>query len=114
MTKEEFTQKYPNGMLFNILGTVYILNYDDKRCDQQDANGLCEVYSKEILLSLDGYEDDNAFKNIEEYYKKVLRHELIHAFLHEMGLRKYFEDETLVDALAIKMPQIMELMEEFV
>ena len=106
MTKEQFMKQYPEGMIFHILGTNYTLHYDVEQCKINDANGLAELYSKKIILSLDGYESENVFENVEEYYKKVLRHELLHAFFHEMGLSKYSNDETLIDALAIKMPQI--------
>ena len=112
MTKEQFIRKYPEGKTFDILGTTYTLHYNDKICAKNDANGLAELYAKKIILSLRGYDDEHAFEKIEKYYQKVLRHELVHAFLFEMGFTEYTNDETLVDALAVKMPQIIELMKE--
>lgn len=110
MTKEGFMKKYPEGMTFDVLGTTYTLHYNDTIYDEHDANGLSEYYAKEIIITLKGYEDPEAFKNVGDYYKKVLRHELIHAFFHEMGLSNYARDEILVDALAIKFPQMYKLL----
>ena len=33
-------------------------------------------------------------------FKETMRHEIIHAFLHESGLENYCDDEVLVDWLA--------------
>ena len=110
MTKEGFMKKYPEGMTFDVLGTIYTLHYNEKKCEDQDAHGLCELYSKQIILNLQGFDQPNAFDKVEEFYKKVLRHELIHAFFHEMGLNGYGSDEILVDALAHKLPQMAKLM----
>lgn len=110
MTKEGFMKKYPEGTEFDILGTKYTLHYDDTITDKHEANGTAELFSKKIVISLSGYYDDEVFENIEEYYKKVIRHELVHAFFYEMGLNNYCRDEVLVDALAIQMPKMYKLM----
>lgn len=113
MTKEQFMRKYPEGTEFEVLGTTYTLYYDDSITADHDANGLAELYSKKIIVSLHGYNDDEAFESIEDYYKKVLRHELMHAFFHEMGLDNYCRDEILVDSLALQLPKIKTLMKGF-
>lgn len=110
MTKEGFMRKYPEGTEFEVLGTTYTLYYDDSISEEHEANGLAELYSKKIIISLHGYDDSEAFESVGEYYKKVMRHELIHAFFHEMGLDNYGRDEILVDALALQIPKIAKLM----
>lgn len=59
--------------------------------------------------------DVMAVENIEEFKKKVLRHEIIHAFFGESGLRscsEYAEDEELVDWIAIQFPKILKAFEQ--
>lgn len=116
MTKSEFLKKYPEGKKFNVLGKTYTLHYDAEECTDNDANGLCEYYSNEIIIvdPDEPFRSKNSYKNIDQWFKKVIRHELVHAFLYEMGLEKYASDEILVNALAIKMPELSELMKQVI
>ena len=53
--------------------------------------------------------------DLEATKNKVIRHELIHAFLFESGLAENSEwgqDETLVDWMAIQIPKIVNAMKE--
>ena len=100
-------------MTLDILGAKYnvrIVNRSNLK--MQEADGIAEIYSKEILLCQDEKNDDNAFDNIEDYYRKVLRHEAFHAMFAEMGVRKWFEDEELVDMLAMQYPKIKAIMDK--
>lgn len=99
----------------NILGTEYKIIYQTQNENPKlvDANGLCECYSKELILNFADLDDPDSFANIDEYKKKVLRHEIMHAFLFEAGLmNKYSRDELLVDSLAILIPKICNSMKE--
>ena len=75
------------------------------------SNGLCEQYSKKIIID-DGSsieEDSLVVENYEEFQKKVLRHELLHAFLGESGLRsnsEWAENEEMIDYFAIQFEKI--------
>lgn len=54
-------------------------------------------------------------ENLQEFEKKVLRHEVIHAFLGESGLRNnsyWAENEEMVDWLAIQAPKIFKTFQE--
>ena len=103
-------------MTVNILGTEYevITQTEEENPKLKEANGLCEVYSHKIVIreienTLDSYE------NLEAYKRKVLRHEVIHAFFSESGLRNnsdYAENEELVDWIAIQFPKIAKVFEE--
>lgn len=103
-------------MHIDILGTPYNIKFcTTKECpklDIQDADGLCEQYSKEIIIRT-GYEEDPAcFNNIIDYREKVLRHELFHAIFHECGLDKYSNDEDLVNFLALQYHKIVSIMDK--
>lgn len=98
----------------DILGTQYevITQTEKENPKLKDANGLCEVYSKRIILDVSSKDDEMAFENIDKFYSKVVRHEIVHAFFHEAGLDKYMDDETLVDVIAILMPKIYNAMKQ--
>ena len=54
-------------------------------------------------------------KNVDEFRKKVLRHEIIHAFMHESGLGEnstYARDEELVDWIAFQFSKMLKAFEE--
>ena len=97
-------------MTVNILGTEYeVINQTEEENPKlKEANGLCEVYSRKIVIR-DIKETPDTYENLEAYKKKVLRHEIIHAFFAESGLRSnsdYAENEELVDWVAIQFPKI--------
>lgn len=98
-------------MKLNILGTEYTLITNGKVVDYpglEDSDGYCNYQVKEIILS---GEDHDGTLSYDKYMQKVLRHEIIHAFLYESGLHAYATDELLVDWLAIQLPKIAELLD---
>lgn len=104
-------------MTINILGTEYTLHMrklqDDERLDQCD--GYFEPYSKEIVIETDFKDDPMKVSNLEEYQRKVKRHEITHAFLHESGLAENSEwgrDETLTDWIALQFPKMLKVFRE--
>jgi len=106
-------------MKVNILGTEYTIieETEDVNPKLKDANGLCEIYEKVIsVVPVDDYANEpSAFNNIRAFYNKVLRHEVIHAFFAESGLRSnsdFAENEELVDWIAIQFPKIAKVFKE--
>ena len=104
-------------MKINILGTDYDIRHvsekDYPKLKTFEANGLAELYSKELIINSDM--DDGSgrsYAKFEEYEKKVLRHEIIHAFFHEAGLTDYCEDEILVDWLAFQIPKMVKVFQD--
>jgi len=92
-------------MTLDVLGTQYILTMvSEPYMKDADNLGECDRYKKTIRINKDyfGQEDISILAEF-----KTIRHELIHAFLHEAGLDCYSEDEVLVDALATLIPKIM-------
>lgn len=100
-------------MTINILGTPYTIIEQSEKDNPKlkDSDGLCEQYSKKIILSSDirTSEDVMTVENVDEYRKNVLRHEIIHAFLGESGLRgnsEWAENEEMVDWFAIQFEKL--------
>lgn len=103
-----------NGI--DILGTEYqiITQTDEENPKLKGADGLCEYYSKKIVLC-DIQPMKDSFENLDAYKRKVLRHEIIHAFLGESGLRvnsDWAENEEMVDWFAIQFPKIYRVFEK--
>ena len=103
----------------NILGTEYTIleQSESENPKLKDANGLCEMYSKEIIIDKMEYAKDDVMtiNNLAEFKSKVLRHEIIHAFLAESGLRNnstWAENEEMVDWIAIQFPKMLKVFNE--
>ena len=98
----------------NILGTQYeILFQTEKENPKMEGNdGICEPYSHKIILDLSAGPDKLTVDKIEDYFSKVFRHEVIHAFFFEAGLESYSKDELLVEWLAKMFPKINQSMAE--
>lgn len=98
----------------NVLGTEYRLEYQSENDNPKlkDLLGFCEQYSKKIVVSdmEEVKKDTLCVEDIDKLQKKVLRHEIIHAFLGESGLRsnsEWAECEEMVDWFAIQFPKIL-------
>ena len=103
----------------NILGTEYkiLVQSESENPKLKENSGLCEQYSKKIIISdfEDCKDDPMLVENFEEYKKKVVHHECFHAFFGEAGLRNhsdYAENEELIDWLAIMSPRIFKVFQE--
>lgn len=93
-----------------ILGVKYkilIIDKQDYRYSR-DADGWCDPISKEILL-YNYPQSAESVKDLVAYQRKVLRHEIIHAFLYESGLwnnsgecKSWAMSEEMVDWIAIQ------------
>lgn len=103
-------------MKVNILGTPYTI-LKESECDKNKmdgGDGYCETYSKEIVLA-ELEESDKTLSDIDKYMKKVLRHEIIHAFLHESGLAfncEWARNEEVVDWIALQFPKLRKAFED--
>lgn len=105
----------------NILGTEYSLEYlsskEDKKLENLD--GYTDFYLKKIVVEKDFENrlfDETKIKN---YQNKILRHEIIHAFLFESGLEcnslkvyNWAENEEMVDWFAIQSPKIYDVLND--
>ena len=103
----------------NVLGAQYEIQYltskDDERLEKVD--GYCDFYSKLIVVC---NEENGNIHDYKTYFRKVLRHEIVHAFLYESGLAQnssYSEgawacNEETVDWIAIQGEKIYKAWEE--
>lgn len=115
MSKKTFAEAY-NGKPIVIMGeewTIEVVPYDDPKMEINQCNGLCESYTKTIKIRNlnDDPKKSEMYDNIDEFMRKVLRHELLHAFFHTICNQKYNEDEELVETLAHALPKISKIME---
>ena len=60
--------------------------------------------------------EEQTCKNLKDFKNKVIRHEILHAFLYESGLREnsnqtgaWAENEEMVDWFAIQFPKILKV-----
>lgn len=103
----------------DILGTRYKIAYENEGSNPKlkECVGLCEQYSKEIIVNdlKDLQNDVMCVEKIENFQKKILRHEIIHAFLGESGLRSqsdWAECEEMIDWFAIQHEKLHKAFEE--
>lgn len=98
----------------NVMGTEIRVEFR-KETDVPLLEGLGGYFDSSInLIVVRVYEDDKCeVKDPEAVQRKTLRHEIIHAFLHESGLdwssnpvESWATNEEMVDWFAIQSPKI--------
>ena len=109
-----------SGKCVHILGTEYkirILEEGNYQYDRE-ADGWCDTTSKELLI-FNYKQSAESVKDLVAYQRKVLRHEIIHAFLYESGLwqnadgsKCWAKNEEMVDWIAIQEPKMYEAFKE--
>jgi hypothetical protein len=102
-----------NGKKISILGTEYsiAIQTPEENPKLQNANGLCEFWSKRIIMEVAKPALDT-FENLDDFNAKVMRHEIVHAFLGESGLKDYMGDEVLTDWIAVQFPKMLKVFRE--
>lgn len=101
-------------MKLNILGTEYeiirnasIEEYPKlKNCDGYTDQSIKQIVIPEFV------KDDMSEEDLEYYTKKVIRHEIIHAFMYESGLdsnSEYAKNEELIDWIAIQFEKLLSI-----
>lgn len=103
----------------NILGTEYTITmcHDSEDPRMVDADGFCDETTHEIFAETYNGESENpnSKRNLLIQSQKVVRHEIVHAFLHESGLAEnsfWAQNEELVDWIAIQGPKIYKAWQE--
>lgn len=111
-------------MEVNIMGTIYTITYKSINEDSrlEDLEGYVDLYQKEIVIAKveeRDYFEGESKKKMQKVKNKVLRHEIIHAFMYESGLDSnsnksysWAENEEMIDWFAIQSPKIYKVYKE--
>lgn len=102
----------------NVLGTTYNIITDVPSSDMpEEADGCVDVTTHTIKIA-EMKSDKNSVQDMEMYRKKILRHEIIHAFFYESGIwsnstssEPWGMDEQLTDWIAIQFPKLLQAFE---
>ena len=79
-------------------------------------DGYADKTSRKIVISTE--DEDSELADYDVYRKKIMRHEIIHAFLFESGLHENFKheewghEETMIDWVAVQFPKMLEVFRE--
>ena len=98
----------------NILGTEYEIILDALEKDYpklKNVDGYCDFSIKQIVVA-NLERDEQTVQDLSHYSKKVLRHEIVHAFIYESGLAENCEwarDEAMTDWIAIQFEKLLEV-----
>ena len=98
----------------SILGTVYTIVEGNEATHPKlkHNDGYCDNTMRECVVS-DCVETDIMSKgNLTEHKLKLMRHEVIHAFLYESGLSENSDwamNEEMVDWFAYQFPKLLEV-----
>ena len=100
----------------NILGTDYEISQKNVSEDVllETRDGYCDPSIKRIVIN-DIKAETGSESDAATVKKRMLRHEITHAFMFESGLdinSEWGTDETLVDWIAIQFPKKRKAFEE--
>lgn len=114
-------------MTVNILGTPYTITIkkynEDEAFSKDGISGYCYSHHHKIVVcdmsTYNGWEHEPV-EVIEGQQKETLRHEIVHAFLNESGLKSnsnsadnaWARNEEIVDWIAIQGPKIYKAWQE--
>ena len=105
--------------VIKILGTEYSRLFDSPEEEMPDGADGCMDCSTKTIRIAKIERNKNTVQNLTEYVKKVLRHEIIHAFMFESGIWNnsggtacWGQDETITDWFAIQSPKIFKVFQE--
>lgn len=100
-------------MKINILGTEYTIITEAKESKHptlENCDGYTDSSIKQIVVKkIEPYK--GSLEDLKMYERKVLRHEIVHAFLYESGLdgNCWARNEEIVDWMAIQAEKMIEV-----
>lgn len=106
----------------NILGSEWTIEYKNDDPAFEDAYGYSESCERKIAIKNVAVDDSPMGLSLQAQYanqKRVLRHEIVHAFLSESGLEdsslstdNWATNEEMVDWFARQSPKIYKVYKE--
>ena len=98
-----------------IQGEEWELKYVDRGEDLilENADGYTDFTTRTLIVE-DMQPEPKSFKDLKNYERAVVRHEIIHAFLDESGLRQnsWARNEEMVDFFATQFPKLAKIFKE--
>ncbi len=95
----------------NVLGTEYEVFENNKTEDKllESMDGYCDHTEHKCVID-ELVPNIDSLGNTDAYRQKLIRHELIHAFLFESGLgaNSWGTNEEIVDWIAFQFPKMLE------
>lgn len=118
----KYDYKQPFRKKVNIMGTIYTCIFEKEDSNPKygicGCDGYCDYSVKEVHVALLEPTDRDQVA-VENYYKAVMRHEIVHAFLYESGLHVssgrvncWAQNEEMVDWIALQFPKIAKVYRE--
>lgn len=104
----------------DVLGTTIRIQFREEKQDAslEECDGYFDASESLIVVKIPKA-DSMSLGNLENYQKKVLRHEIVHAFLYESGMahcsgyaENWATNEEMVDWFAIQSPKIFKVFRE--
>ena len=105
-------------MEIKILGTEYKILYANEQEDERlkQCDGYCDFTTKNIVCMDKKEQDIMEVGDLNVIKKKILRHEIIHAFMYESGLwensfsvQNWSTNEEMTDWFAMQSPKIFKV-----
>ena len=104
----------------SILGTEYTIEFhtveEEPRLKRRDG---CMDYSVKKIVIGKFDSDEGSIENLDAYARRLIRHEIIHAYFYESGTwemsgsaESWACDETITDWFAIQAPKIFKTFQE--
>lgn len=97
----------------NVLGTEYTIFRNVTEKDKpliRNADGVTDFSVREIYIAQFD-EDPDSMQDLDRYFKRTIRHEIVHAILFESGLdhNTWARNEEIVDWIAIQFPKLLDI-----
>lgn len=105
-------------MTVSILGREYDIveksRANDRVLLEKDIDGYCDKSIARVVVCDMKTREVDSLCDLERHKKKVMRHELIHAFLFESGLEQecFWSCEEMIDWLACQFPKMSKAFDE--
>ncbi len=95
-------------MTINILGSEWTIQSqtEEENSKLADADGYCDYTARTITIKKKYADELLNLSDMDAYKQKVLRHEIVHAFLFESGLTDIARDETVVEWIAVQLSRL--------
>ena len=112
MSSMYITKVRPEPFKVNILGTEYTVVFKSKEEDVKllQCDGYCDNTINTIIIAWLEWDAMN-HNDMINYTNKVIRHEIVHAYLYQSGLdinsvEQWARNEEMVDWIAIQLYKI--------